>query len=123
MTSGRVFSRAFIEAYRHARAQQVYRTANPNAAQGSSGASISSSLTIDEARKILNVGQQTTKEEVLERYKRMFEANDPKKGGSFYLQSKIYRARERLEKEVGTIVEEAAAKEGGEAAAKETGSS
>ena len=30
----------------------------------------------------------------------MFEANDPAKGGSFYLQSKIYRAREAIEREI-----------------------
>lgn len=30
----------------------------------------------------------------------MFAVNDPAKGGSFYLQSKIYRSKEVLEKEV-----------------------
>jgi import inner membrane translocase subunit TIM16 len=29
----------------------------------------------------------------------MFQANDPKTGGSFYLQSKIYRAKERIDLE------------------------
>ena len=37
---------------------------------------------------------------VLERFKTMFDRNDPTKGGSFYLQSKILRARERIELEV-----------------------
>ena len=31
---------------------------------------------------------------------KFFEANDPKKGGSFYLQSKIYRAKEAIEHEI-----------------------
>lgn len=35
--------------------------------------------------------------EIAARYEKLFTANDPQKGGSFYLQSKIYRARERLE--------------------------
>ena len=39
-------------------------------------------------------------EDVMERFKRLFDLNDPKKGGSFYLQSKILRARERIELEV-----------------------
>lgn len=39
-------------------------------------------------------------EDVMERFKRLFDINDPKKGGSFYLQSKILRARERIELEV-----------------------
>lgn len=39
-------------------------------------------------------------EDVLARFKRLFDANEPKKGGSFYLQSKVLRARERIESEV-----------------------
>lgn len=39
-------------------------------------------------------------EDVTERFKRLFDVNDPKKGGSFYLQSKVLRARERIESEV-----------------------
>ena len=35
-----------------------------------------------------------------QRYTKLFEANDPKKGGSFYLQSKIYRAKEALDTEL-----------------------
>lgn len=37
----------------------------------------------------------------MERFKKLFDQNDPNKGGSFYLQSKILRARERIEAEVG----------------------
>ena len=36
----------------------------------------------------------------LQQYDKYFNQNDPAKGGSFYLQSKIYRARECLEKEI-----------------------
>jgi len=39
-------------------------------------------------------------EDVMERFKKLFDVNDPKKGGSFYLQSKVLRARERIELEV-----------------------
>ena len=46
-------------------------------------------------------------EEVMERFKRLFDANDPKKGGSFYLQSKVLRARERIEMEVREAAEAA----------------
>jgi import inner membrane translocase subunit TIM16 len=86
----------------------------------SGGHSLSSGMTLDEACRILNVkppqGGQANMEEVIERYKRLFDANEPEKGGSFYLQSKIVRAKERLEREVGPIREkveaEAEAKEG-----------
>lgn len=39
-------------------------------------------------------------EQVMERFKRLFDANEPERGGSFYLQSKILRARERIEGEI-----------------------
>jgi import inner membrane translocase subunit TIM16 len=59
---------------------------------------------MDEACKILNVGPskmgQIDAEFVSERFKQLFDINDPSKGGSFYLQSKILRARERIEREV-----------------------
>ncbi len=42
----------------------------------------------------------------LQRFKAMFGVNDPAKGGSFYLQSKIYRSKEVLEHEVLGIVPE-----------------
>lgn len=43
----------------------------------------------------------------MERFKRLFDQNDPKKGGSFYLQSKILRARERIELEVRNAADKA----------------
>jgi len=68
-------------------------------------------MTLDEACKILNVkppsGAKTDMEEVMGRFKRLFDANDPQKGGSFYLQSKILRARERIEAEVLPAIEKA----------------
>lgn len=71
-------------------------------------------MTLEEACKILNVappkGGKTDIENVMDRFKKMFDLNDPKRGGSFYLQSKILRARERIEMEVRTA-EQAAERE------------
>ena len=71
----------------------------------------SSGLTIEEACKILNVrppqGGKTDMENVISRFKRLFDQNDPEKGGSFYLQSKILRARERIELEAREAAETA----------------
>ena len=39
-------------------------------------------------------------EDVSARFKKLFDLNDSQKGGSFYLQSKVLRARERIEMEV-----------------------
>lgn len=46
----------------------------------------------------------------MDRFKKLFDLNDPKRGGSFYLQSKVLRARERIEIEVRTA-EQAAERE------------
>lgn len=52
-------------------------------------------------------GGETDVEAVLTRFKKLFDQNDPKNGGSFYLQSKILRARERIELEVREAAEKA----------------
>ncbi|KAJ5180487.1 hypothetical protein N7492_003697 [Penicillium capsulatum] len=96
VTGARVFGRAFAEAYKQAQAS--------GKAKGKGGSAFSSSLTLDEACKILNVkppnGGETNVEHVMARFKKLFDLNDPQKGGSFYLQSKILRARERIEMEL-----------------------
>lgn len=114
MVGSRVVGRAFTEAYKQAQASSNYARAqakmNPNGA--GARASITSGMTLDEACRILNVkppqGGQANMEEVLERFKKLFDANDPQKGGSFYLQSKVLRARERIEAEVRPVAEKAA---------------
>lgn len=101
LVGSRVIGRAFVEAYRQAQASAKYA----KAAQTSGGPTINvrGGLTLDEAYKILSVKPDAatglSMETVAERYRILFERNDPKKGGSFYLQSKVYRARERLEQE------------------------
>lgn len=104
LTGGRVFGRAFAEAYKQAQASSAYAraaTGNDPSAARTAGAS---GLTLDEACKILNVkppqGGQANMDSVMERFKKLYDLNDPKTGGSFYLQSKILRARERIENEV-----------------------
>ncbi|KAI2609586.1 protein transporter [Hypoxylon fragiforme] len=111
----RVLGRAFVEAYKQAQASTNYARAqaklNPN---GVSGRSVTGSgnMTLDEACQILNVkppqGGQANMEDVMTRFKKLFDANDPQKGGSFYLQSKVLRARERIEAEVRPAMEKAA---------------
>lgn len=104
ITGSRVLGRAFAEAYKQASASQKYAAAaskdNPQAANTFA----SSGLTLDEACKILNVpppmGGKTNMDTVMERFKRLYDLNNPEKGGSFYLQSKILRARERIELEI-----------------------
>jgi import inner membrane translocase subunit TIM16 len=103
LTGARVVGRAFAEAYKQAQASQRYAAAAAKNG-GSSATFTSSGLTLEEACKILNVpppkGGKTDMEQVMSRFKKMFDTNEPKNGGSFYLQSKILRARERIEMEV-----------------------
>ncbi|KAJ3259818.1 mitochondrial import inner membrane translocase subunit TIM16 [Boothiomyces macroporosus] len=56
-------------------------------------------MELDEAKKILDV-ERLEMEEIKKKYEKLFEVNDPKNGGSFYLQSKVFRAKERIELEL-----------------------
>lgn len=52
-----------------------------------------------EALQVLNITEKEIKADptiVQKQFERYFEANNPKKQGSFYLQSKVYRAHELL---------------------------
>ncbi|KAK7935611.1 hypothetical protein PG985_001106 [Apiospora marii] len=113
IVGSRVLGRAFSEAFKQAQASSNYARSqaklNPN---GTGATSMGTGMTLDEACKILNVkppqGGKANIEEVMDRFKRLFDANDPQKGGSFYLQSKVLRARERIESEVRPAMEKAA---------------
>ncbi|KAF2665834.1 mitochondrial import inner membrane translocase subunit tim-16 [Microthyrium microscopicum] len=108
----RIIGRAVTEAYKQAQASQKYAAA-AGKTPGSSRTYESAGLSLEEACKILDVAPpkqgKTDMEKVLERFKRLFDTNEPKNGGSFYLQSKILRARQRIELEIKGA-EEAAAK-------------
>lgn len=56
-------------------------------------------ITLEEAMQILNVNKLDP-EEVKKSYEHLFAVNDKAKGGSFYLQSKVFRAKERIDKEL-----------------------
>ena len=110
-TGSRVLGRAAVEAWRQASAKSQYAQQAAKAGGSSANNFASSGLTLDEACKILNVkppsGGKANMEDVMERFKKLFDVNDPKKGGSFYLQSKVLRARERIELEVRQAAEKA----------------
>jgi mitochondrial import inner membrane translocase subunit TIM16 len=54
------------------------------------------------------MGGKTDMTSVMDRFKKLYDLNNPEKGGSFYLQSKILRARERIESEVRSAERKAA---------------
>jgi len=79
-----------------------------NATRSSSGATDSRTaaenmrlgMSLDEARQILNVKPDSKPEEIASKYEHLFKINDKAKGGSFYLQSKVFRAKERIDKDL-----------------------
>jgi len=104
ITGARVLGRAFTEAYKQASASSNYQRAQSRINPGAANTFSAHGLTLEEACRILNVkppqAGKTDMEQVMERFKRLFDVNEPQKGGSFYLQSKVLRARERIEQEV-----------------------
>ncbi|CAH0402423.1 unnamed protein product [Chilo suppressalis] len=61
-------------------------------------ANASTGLSLEEAMQILNL-DKLDPEHVKKKYEHLFTVNDKAKGGSFYLQSKIVRAKERIDVE------------------------
>ncbi|CAF3426655.1 unnamed protein product, partial [Rotaria sp. Silwood2] len=60
-------------------------------------------ISLQEAKQILNIHDDADLndvEKIKKQYEHLFDLNDKTKGGSFYLQSKIYRAKERLDQEL-----------------------
>lgn len=120
VTGTRVLSKAVTESWKQASASAAYTKAHAKSNPGGVNAFASQGLTLEEACKILNVkppqNGKANMEDVMDRFKRLFDVNDPQKGGSFYLQSKVLRARERIEAEVRSATEkverEAELKEG-----------
>lgn len=81
-----------------------------------------SSMSLEEAAKILNLPPTATREEMtqviqrhmymqiesltIQKYQHLFKMNDRANGGSFYLQSKVVRAREAYEERLGKETEQ-----------------
>jgi mitochondrial import inner membrane translocase subunit TIM16 len=98
---GGVMIKAFVEAYQRVAANPEAAKAAADQAKKSTSAFIRKEMSLREAQDILAFpNKPKSLQELNERYEKYFTVNDPKKGGSFYIQSKIYRAKEALEKEM-----------------------
>ncbi|KAK9462924.1 mitochondrial import inner membrane translocase subunit tim16-B-like protein [Lipomyces oligophaga] len=89
LVGGQIFGRALTQAVKQATA---------NGAQG--GTTRRGEITLEEACKILHIQSNSSASEVTKRFEHLFKVNSKDKGGSFYLQSKIFRAKERLDQEL-----------------------
>ncbi|PRW50845.1 mitochondrial import inner membrane translocase subunit tim16-like isoform A [Chlorella sorokiniana] len=95
VAGGTVLFRAASQAYRQA---IVNGTRAGMTAEGVQQAAKSAKqLTLREAEMILGVESGSSWQDVMKKYEHLMQANE--KNGSFYLQSKVYRAKERLEQE------------------------
>uniref|UniRef100_A0A0R3S033 Mitochondrial import inner membrane translocase subunit tim-16 n=1 Tax=Elaeophora elaphi TaxID=1147741 RepID=A0A0R3S033_9BILA len=100
----KAFTRAVreeIRASRQAAANRAEQTGqNQNEAREASRTNARLGISLQEAMKILNVQDPLKPEEVEKNYRHLFDINDKTKGGSLYLQSKVYRAKERIDEEL-----------------------
>ncbi|KAI8906425.1 Pam16-domain-containing protein [Gorgonomyces haynaldii] len=97
VTGATILGRAFVEAYKTTSQQTA--AGGTAILQSKDIITRKTGMTLDEAQSILNVERNATLEDIKKNYTHLFNANDPEKGGSFYLQSKVYRAKERLDLE------------------------
>lgn len=95
---GKAFARA-VRQELNASQEAARRGGGGRAGAKRAQANAKTGITLEEAQQILNVSS-LNREEILKNYEHLFNANDKSKGGSFYLQSKIVRAKERLEQEL-----------------------
>jgi hypothetical protein len=88
---------------------QAYQrvAANPEAAKAAaeaaakSGSLLRKKMHEKEALQIMNFPDRPSAAELQQRFDTYFAANDPAKGGSYYMQSKVYRAREAIAHAMG----------------------
>eukprot|EP01090_Pellita_catalonica_P009626 TRINITY_DN20748_c0_g1_i1.p1 TRINITY_DN20748_c0_g1~~TRINITY_DN20748_c0_g1_i1.p1 ORF type:complete len:112 (+),score=19.76 TRINITY_DN20748_c0_g1_i1:64-399(+) len=86
---GAILGRAFVEAWKQAGIKGMQSGLGKETGK----------LTMEEAKQILGVSGPPFKiTEISKRYEHLFKQNDPSKSGSFYIQSKVVRAKEALDK-------------------------
>jgi import inner membrane translocase subunit TIM16 len=96
--AGQIFSRAFATAYRQAAAD----AARGGAKAGEAGADAAKEvlkkdgMALDEAWKVLDIEATSSVEQILKRYEELYQTTDKANGGTLYLQSKVFRAREAI---------------------------
>ncbi|KAF4791906.1 coronin-7-like protein [Turdus rufiventris] len=101
LVGAQVVGRAFMRALRQEfAASQAAANARGRAERPqSAAASRIIGISLQEAQQILNVSSLNP-EEIQKNYDHLFKVNDKSVGGSFYLQSKVVRAKERLDEEL-----------------------
>ncbi|VDK31908.1 unnamed protein product [Taenia asiatica] len=97
---GRAFAKALQEEYAASKNAARLRANADKSSSKSDFGSCLSGISLEEAKQILNISDIYNAEEVARKYDYLFNVNDKKNGGSFYLQSKVFRAKERIDEEI-----------------------
>ncbi|KAJ9060625.1 mitochondrial import inner membrane translocase subunit TIM16 [Entomophthora muscae] len=100
ITGSQIIGKAFVEAYKVAAADAAKNASRSAVKADADPLTHKTGITVEESLQILNIPKESSLEKITSRYSQLFKINDPATGGSFYLQSKIYRAKERLELEL-----------------------
>ncbi|KAI9260141.1 Pam16-domain-containing protein [Sporodiniella umbellata] len=122
---GSVVTRAFVAAYKQAAANAAKGGGPQGGAKTGTKEAVIDALTrktnmsMEEACQILNVTKEADLSAITKSYDHLFAQNDIAKGGSFYVQSKVVRAKERIEMERAEELKAKAAEDMAAAAAKE----
>jgi len=96
MVVGRSFAQALKQELRYSQ-EAAKRAGGGEKGQQSAQNDLYHGMSLQEARNILNVKEGDSYEELQKKYEHLFKVNDKKQGGSFYLQSKVFRAKERID--------------------------
>jgi len=103
ITGAQIVGRAFARAVQsEIRASQQAAKSRQSGQVDNKGAAATAltGLSLQEAKQILNVDNIKDIENLTKNYEHLFNINDKKHGGSFYLQSKVVRAKERIDHEL-----------------------
>ncbi|XP_058449463.1 mitochondrial import inner membrane translocase subunit Tim16 [Malaya genurostris] len=95
---GRAFARALKQEIA-ASQEAAKRAGGGKQGQSRVAANLRTGMTLEEAQQILNTSKLEP-QEIQKNYEHLFQVNDKAKGGSFYLQSKVFRAKERIDQEL-----------------------
>ncbi|XP_055903365.1 mitochondrial import inner membrane translocase subunit Tim16 [Eupeodes corollae] len=99
---GQAIGRAFAKALKQeiqASQEAAKRAGGGQRGENRAAANARTGMTLEEAKQILNVNDLEP-EAVKKNYEHLFQMNDKAKGGSFYIQSKVFRAKERIDQEL-----------------------
>lgn len=103
---GQAVGRAFAKALKQeiqASQEAARRAGGGQQGQNRAAANAKTGMTLEEAKQILNI-EEMKPDEIQKKFEHLFAVNEKAKGGSFYLQSKVFRAKERIDQELSENV-------------------